>query len=99
MRTPDADHHPRVSAMRDQLDLIEEAMRNRLRLYSNANANANVGSSSATAVATTTIPVSTLANGEGSTGKRCGCRRCVEEEDALLNGYPHYDLIMDLVDE
>uniref|UniRef100_A0A0D9X2P6 C3H1-type domain-containing protein n=1 Tax=Leersia perrieri TaxID=77586 RepID=A0A0D9X2P6_9ORYZ len=83
-----------VSTMRDQLDLIEEAVRNRLHLYSNADASS---SSSSTIVGTST-PGLTLANdGEGLVGRRCNCRRCVEEEDSLL--YPHYDLIMDLVNE
>ncbi|KAF0907738.1 hypothetical protein E2562_020480 [Oryza meyeriana var. granulata] len=89
--------HPTVSIARgDQLDLIEEAMRNRLHLYSDA---ADAFSSSSTIVAAPNTPVlTTLANGEGSSvGRRCNCTRCVEEEESLLNGYPHYDLIMDLV--
>ncbi|KAL5197981.1 hypothetical protein ABZP36_001493 [Zizania latifolia] len=98
-----ADANPRVSAAADHhrrhLDLIEEAMRFRLRLYSDPDTPPP--SSSSTAVATTTpaAPVLTLAggNGEGSVG-RGNCRRCrAEEEDYVLNGYEHYDLIMDLV--
>uniref|UniRef100_J3MNX2 C3H1-type domain-containing protein n=2 Tax=Oryza brachyantha TaxID=4533 RepID=J3MNX2_ORYBR len=77
--------HPTVSAAHDHhLDVLEEAMRTRLHLYS---------SNAAAAAATTPA-----ANGEGSSvGRRCSCSRCVEEEESLLTGYPHYDLIMDLV--
>jgi hypothetical protein len=31
----------------------------------------------------------------GSEDVKCG--RCAEEEDAVVNDYPHVDLIMDLV--
>jgi hypothetical protein len=92
---------PPAVVSRDQLfdDLTMQSTSDRLRLLclNSAFAVDTFFSSAATAAgaAAATVPAPVPLGDGGSEDVKCG--RCAEEEDAVVNDYPHVDLIMDLV--
>lgn len=83
----------RAPPLRHQFDLIVQAVPNR---YSDAGASSSSSPAAAAApVGTTAVPARTLLpdGGEDSAAK---CSLCAEE-DSMVNDYPHFDLIMDMM--
>ncbi|XP_062189939.1 zinc finger CCCH domain-containing protein 10-like [Phragmites australis] len=73
-----------------QVDLILQAMPRKLSLY-----DAGASSPAAVAVATSALALAMASPDDKDSVSKSG--RCADEEDSVINDYPHFDLIMDMV--